>query len=97
MQPRNSPGMAGPCPGNATRRPRILLAEDCAASRLLTAALLRGLGCDIDAVGDGGDAVTRASAGDYDLILLDIDMPVIDGIRAARLIRCPNSSSAATR
>ena len=88
MHPRIRPGTAGQCPGDAISRPRILLAEDCAASRLLAAALLRGLGCDIDAVGDGGDAVTRASSGHYDLILLDIDMPVIDGIRAARIIRC---------
>jgi CheY-like chemotaxis protein len=82
-----SPGLADSSRGNAVRRLRILLAEDCAASRLLATALLRGLGCDIEAVADGGDAVTRASSSRYDLILLDIDMPVIDGIRAARIIR----------
>ena len=87
MHPPTSAGMADPSGGNAVRRLRILLAEDCAASRLLTTALLRGLGCDIEAVADGGDAVTRASSSRYDLILLDIDMPVIDGIRAARIIR----------
>jgi CheY-like chemotaxis protein len=87
MHPRTPAGTADPPGGNATRRPRILLAEDCVASRLLTTALLRGLGCDIEAVADGGDAVTRASSARYDLILLDIDMPVMDGIRAARLIR----------
>jgi CheY-like chemotaxis protein len=87
MHPPTSAGMADPSRGNADRRLRILLAEDCAASRLLTTALLRGLGCDIEAVADGADAVTRASSSRYDLILLDIDMPVIDGIRAARIIR----------
>src|SRR4029079_17075767 len=88
MHRRILPGTAGPHASDAIRRPRILLAEDCTASRLLTAALLRGLGCDIAAVGDGGGAVQRASWSRYDLILLDIDMPVIDGIRAARIIRC---------
>src|SRR5262245_47913567 len=87
MHPRTPAGTADPSGGTTIRRLRILLAEDCAASRLLTAALLRGLGCDIETVADGGDAVTRASSARYDLILLDIDMPVLDGIRAARLIR----------
>ena len=87
MHPRIPADMADKPADDVTRRPRILLAEDCAASRLLTAALLRGLGCEIETVADGGDAVTRASSGRFDLILLDIDMPVIDGIKAARLIR----------
>ena len=87
MHPRHPAGMADTADGNVDRRLRLLLAEDCPASRLLTAALLRGLGCEIESVADGGDAVTRASAHCFDLILLDIDMPVIDGIKAARLIR----------
>jgi CheY-like chemotaxis protein len=87
MHPRHPADRADTPDGNLARRPRLLLAEDCPASRLLTAALLRGLGCEIETVADGGAAVTRASAGCFDLILLDIDMPVIDGIKAARLIR----------
>jgi CheY-like chemotaxis protein len=84
MHPRHP---ADPADGSVSRRPRLLLAEDCAASRLLAAALLRGLGCEIETVADGGDALTRASAGCFDLIILDIDMPVLDGVTAARLIR----------
>jgi CheY-like chemotaxis protein len=87
MHPRHPADRADTPDGSLVRRPRLLLAEDCPASRLLTAALLRGLGCEIETVADGGDAVTRASANSFDLILLDIDMPVIDGINAARLIR----------
>ena len=87
MHLRHPADMADTPDGSIARRLRLLLAEDCPASRLLTAALLRGLGCEIETVADGGDAVTRASAASFDLILLDIDMPVIDGIKAARLIR----------
>jgi CheY-like chemotaxis protein len=82
MHPRHPADRADTPDGSLVRRPRLLLAEDCPASRLL-----RGLGCEIETVADGGDAVTRASADSFDVILLDIDMPVIDGIKAARLIR----------
>jgi CheY-like chemotaxis protein len=72
-------------PGGA--RPRLLLAEDSKAARVLTAALLSRMGCDVDAVEHGQDAVEYAQDSRYDLILLDIEMPVLDGVSAAQQIR----------
>jgi CheY-like chemotaxis protein len=72
-------------PGGA--RPRLLLAEDSKAARILTAALLSRMGCDVDAVEHGQDAVDYALDSRYDLILLDIEMPVLDGVSAAQQIR----------
>jgi CheY-like chemotaxis protein len=72
-------------PGGA--RPRLLLAEDSKAARILTAALLRRMGCEVDAVEHGQDAVNLAQDRKYDLILLDIEMPILDGVGAARQIR----------
>ncbi len=70
----------------ATAR-RVLYAEDSPAARIVTTALLEKLGYVVDAVEDGEAALARARAGSYDVILLDIEMPVMDGVTAARHIR----------
>jgi CheY-like chemotaxis protein len=77
-------------------RPRILYAEDSTASRVVTTALLRRMGCEVDAVEDGEEAFHRAEAAPYDIILLDIEMPVMDGVTAARSIKALGGRSAAT-
>ncbi|MDE2447202.1 MAG: response regulator [Alphaproteobacteria bacterium] len=66
---------------------RVLYAEDQTTSRLVTAAMLRRMGFDVDAVEDGELALERARHENYDVILLDIEMPVMDGVTAARSIR----------
>ena len=67
--------------------PRVLLAEDSLAARILTAALLRRMGCDVDEAEHGEEALHAAIACDYDVIILDIEMPVMDGLAAAAAIR----------
>lgn len=68
-------------------RPRVLFAEDSPNARVLTAALLKRIGCEVEAVEDGEEAFGRARESAYDLIVLDIEMPVMDGLTAARKIR----------
>jgi two-component system sensor histidine kinase/response regulator len=65
----------------------ILYAEDQASARIVTSALLRKLGYEVDAVEDGELAFLKAMQKSYDIILLDIEMPVMDGVTAARRIR----------
>lgn len=67
--------------------PRVLLAEDSLAARILTAALLRRMGCEVDEAEHGEEALHAASACHYDVIILDIEMPVMDGLAAAAAIR----------
>jgi CheY-like chemotaxis protein len=65
----------------------VLMAEDNPVNALLARTLLQRAGCSVDVVGDGEEAVTAARHGGYDLILLDLRMPRLDGISAARQIR----------
>ena len=77
-------------------RPRLLLAEDCDPVRIVTAAMLKGMGCDVEAVIHGEEAVRSASENEFDVIVLDIEMPIMDGITAARSIRSMGGPAAAT-
>jgi CheY-like chemotaxis protein len=69
------------------RRPRLLFAEDCDPVRVVTTAMLKGMGCDVESAAHGEEAVRLAEHQHFDLIVLDIEMPVMDGITAARSIR----------
>ena len=66
---------------------RVLYAEDQTSSRVVTTAMMKRMGFEVDAVEDGELALQRARTQTYDVILLDIEMPVMDGVTAARSIR----------
>jgi len=66
---------------------RILVADDAAPNRELVTAILGGLGLALDTVCNGAEAVEAARTGAYDLILMDVHMPVMDGLDATRAIR----------
>lgn len=74
-------------PRHRTKSPKILLAEDNTVNRKMTENYFRSIGEDITAVENGAEAVEAFKNGKYDIVLLDINMPVMDGYRAASLIR----------
>jgi len=81
---------APPVPSTApllTRRMRVLIAEDNLVNQRLIAQLLKRRGHDVSVVGNGRHAVEEVARGNYDLVLMDLQMPELDGLEAAAVIR----------
>lgn len=82
---------AAPVPKDAGQQPlagtRVLLAEDNPINALLARTLLARAGCSVQVAQDGEAAVAAANAEAFDLIFLDLRMPRLDGLGAARQIR----------
>lgn len=66
---------------------RILMADDAVANRELVTAIMGGMGLSIDGVENGAEAVEAVRSGAYDLVLMDVHMPIMDGLTATREIR----------
>lgn len=73
--------------------PRILLVEDNEMNRDMLSRRLRKKGFEVDMAFDGAQGVSMAIQGAYDLILLDMSLPVIDGWEAARQIRAADAAA----
>jgi len=92
-------GLGGQAPGVALEgqpaaclEGRILVAEDNSTNREVALGMLRQLGLRADAVANGAEAISALESIPYDLVLIDMRMPVMDGIEAARQIRNPRSA-----
>ncbi|WP_257455237.1 PAS domain-containing hybrid sensor histidine kinase/response regulator [Archangium lipolyticum] len=66
---------------------RILVAEDNEVNVFVLSRFLRKWGIEFDVVGDGRQALEKITGRDYDLVLMDLQMPGLDGFEATRLIR----------
>lgn len=68
-------------------RARILLVEDNPVNQLVAKGMLGKLGCEVVVSGNGAEALQQLDHGSFDLVLMDCNMPVMDGYEATRLIR----------
>jgi len=71
----------------ADRKWHVLVADDNAVNQFVSTRLLQKLGCGSDVVADGAEAVEAVSTRDYDLVLMDCQMPVMNGYEATAAIR----------
>ncbi|KAK9097929.1 hypothetical protein Syun_024974 [Stephania yunnanensis] len=69
------------------QEPKILLVEDNKINVMVTRSMMKQIGHSIDVVNNGVEAVRAVQSHSYDLILMDVCMPVMDGLQATRLIR----------
>jgi len=88
LQTALEPGAPEPAaPAYGTQRLRILLAEDNQVNQLLARRLLERLGHAVTVVNDGAQAVESLQGSGYDLVFMDVQMPVLDGLQATAQIR----------
>lgn len=69
------------------RRARILLVEDNPVNQLVAKGMLAKLGCEVSVAAHGADALEQLEQSPFDLVLMDCNMPVMDGYEASRRIR----------
>lgn len=89
------PGRAGGVP--PVNRLRVMVADDNPANHLEAIELLSVWGITPVLAADGAEAVALAGGQDFDLILMDMNMPVLDGLSATRQIRCEEAQNARAR
>ena len=90
-----TPGPGAPAPDAAPMR--VLVAEDTPVNQTVARRMLESLGCDVEIVENGELAIERATTGEFDLVLMDCQMPVMDVTSHPRAARRSPGWSARSR
>lgn len=76
-----------PAPPPSAAPRRVMVVEDNGVNQMMARAMLQKLGCTVDVAADGAEALKLAAANAYELIFMDCQMPVMDGLEATRALR----------
>lgn len=91
-----APNDAGPIPEDATFAParddiRILVVDDVPINAEIAGAFVEQVGCTVATASNGAEAVNAVRAGRFDAVLMDLEMPVMDGLEATRTLRAAST------
>jgi signal transduction histidine kinase/DNA-binding response OmpR family regulator/HPt (histidine-containing phosphotransfer) domain-containing protein len=84
-----------PVPTPLVRAMRVLVAEDNLVNQRVASGVLRKRGHDVTVVGDGREAVAAIAAGTFDVVLMDVQMPTLDGFQATAAVRAAEQTTGA--
>ena len=76
---------------------KILVAEDNVVNQKVAQAMFKFLGCDVSIVSNGEEALNACKDGDFDMVFMDCQMPVMDGYESSGAIRSWEQSSGVSR
>jgi two-component system, sensor histidine kinase and response regulator len=85
--PRGKPPVAAAEHDSGIQGARVLLVEDNDVNQMVATEILQRAGCVVSVAGDGREAVRRTAEAGFDCVLMDVQMPVMDGLAATREIR----------